>query len=419
MTTTAAPTCPYVLDAQGLDTHGETRLLREQGPIARVELPDGVLAWSVHDYQLAKDMMGDQELFSKDPRRNWPDFAAGKISDGWPLITWAAMNTLATNDGQDHARLRKLLLQAFTGRRVEKMRGHVEQRVSELIAAMEQADQAGQQIDLRGMFCMELPTQLMCDLFGVPDDRRADVLAGGHKNVETTLSNEEAEANLGQWQDAISELVKYKKANPADDLTSGLIAAKEADGSRLSDDELIGTLHLLLGAGSETLVNGLAHSFLHVLEDDTLRRSLLDGSGSWEQVFEETLRVQSPVAHLPFRFPVRDVEFGGVQMKRGDVILIDFAGVGRDPSVHGDTADVFDVDRENKQHLSFGFGVHYCLGARLATLAAMIALPTVLERFPNMQLAVPRSELKPQGSFVVNGYSAIPVALNDKSLLPA
>lgn len=412
MTTTEASACPYLLDPQGLDTHGETKRLREQGPIARVELPDGVLAWSVHDYEVARKMMGNQELFSKDPRRNWPDYMEGRISDGWPLITWAAMNTLATNDGADHSRLRKLLLQAFTGRRVEKMRGHIEQRVGELLDRMEEAGRDGSTVDLRGMFCMELPTQLMCDLFGVPDDRRADVLAGGHKNVETTLSNEEAEANLGQWQDAIAELVQYKKTHPGDDLTTGLIAAKEEDGSRLSDDELIGTLHLLLGAGSETLVNGLAHSLLHVLEDPTVRQELRDGTVTWEEVFDETLRVQSPVAHLPFRFAVEDCEFGGVRMKRGDVILMDFAGVGRDPAVHGDTADVFDAHREDKQHLSFGFGVHYCLGARLATLAAMIGLPAVLDRFPHMELAVPRSELKPQGSFVVNGYAAIPVQLD-------
>lgn len=412
MTTTSAPACPYVLDPRGLDTHGETTRLREQGPIARVELPDGVLAWSVHDYAVARQMMGDQELFSKDPRRNWPDYREGRISDGWPLITWAAMNTLATNDGADHARLRKLLLQAFTGRRVERMRGHIERRVGELLDRMEEAGRDGGVVDLRGMFCMELPTQLMCDLFGVPDDRRADVLAGGHKNVETTLSNEEAEANLGQWQDAIAELVAFKKEHPGDDLTSGLIAAKEEDGSRLSDDELIGTLHLLLGAGSETLVNGLAHSLLHVLEDPQLRAGLRAGTVPWEDVFDETLRVQSPVAHLPFRFAVRDCEIGGVSMKRGDVILIDFAGVGRDPAVHGETADEFDVTRADKQHLSFGFGVHYCLGARLATLAAMIGLPAVMERFPEMELAVPRSELRPQGSFVVNGYAQIPVHLN-------
>ncbi|WP_407319813.1 cytochrome P450 [Isoptericola halotolerans] len=419
MTSTEAPACPYVLDPQGLDTHGETRHLREQGPIARVELPDGVLAWSVHDHDVAKEMMGNQELFSKDPRRNWPDFMDGRISDGWPLITWAAMNTLATNDGADHSRLRKLLLQAFTGRRVELMRGHIEKRVTELLDGMEAAGRDGDVVDLRGMFCMELPTQLMCDLFGVPDDRRADVLAGGHKNVETTLSNEEAEANLGQWQDAIAELVQYKKAHPGDDLTSGLIAAKEEDGSRLSDDEMIGTLHLLLGAGSETLVNGLAHSLLHVLEDAELRQGLREGTVSWDDVFDETLRVESPVAHLPFRFAVEDCEIGGVQMKRGDVILVDFAGVGRDPAVHGETADVFDVDRENKQHLSFGFGVHYCLGARLATLAAKIGLPAVMERFPDMELVTPREELEPQGSFVVNGYARIPVRLGLQVGAPA
>lgn len=415
-----APQCPYKVDPAGNDTHGETRKLREQGPIARIELQDGVLAWSVHDYAAAKEIMGNQELFSKNPRKNWPDYIDGQISDGWPLITWVAMDTMATQDGEDHARLRRLLLKAFTQRRVDQMEQHIEATVERLLSRMEEAGrEPGSVIDLRGMFCQELPTELMCDLFGVPDDRRADVLQGGHTNVDTRISAEVAEANLHQWQAAISDLVAYKKEHPGDDLTSGMIAAKEADGSRLSDSEMIGTLHLLLGAGSETLVNGLGHSCLAVLSDPALRADLASGTTRWEDVFDETLRVESPVAHLPFRYATQDVEIAGVQLKKGDVLMIDFAGVGRDPKIHGETADEFQVDRADKTNLSFGFGVHYCIGARLATKAAMIALPTLFARFPDIELAVSRAELAPQGSFVVNGHREIPVRITARERLDA
>ncbi|MFE1101890.1 cytochrome P450 [Nocardiopsis alba] len=405
--------CPYVLDPLGTDTHGETKKLREQGPIARIELPDGVLAWSVHDYEVAREMMGDQELFSKNPRKNWPAYINGEISNGWPLITWAAMDTMATQDGADHARLRKLLLKAFTQRRVDSMRPHIERTVTELLDKMA-ADDNGEPMDLKARFHMELPTRLMCDLFGVPEERREKVLEGGHKNIDTRISSDVAEANLEQWQIAIGELVQYKRENPGDDLTTGMIAAKEEDGSRLSDSEMIGTLHLLLGAGSETLVNALAHASVALMSDRELLSRVRSGETKWEDVFEETLRVESPVAHLPFRFATRDVEIGGVEIKQGDVILVDFAGIGRDPSVNGSTADEFDAARETKTHLSFGHGVHYCLGARLAKSAWMIGIPSLFERFPDIELAVDRKDLVGQGSFVVNGHATVPAYLHGK-----
>lgn len=407
--------CPYHLDPDGADTHGETKKLREQGPIARVELQDGVLAWTVHDYEIAKQIMGD-ERFSKNPRRSWPDYIDGKISNGWPLITWVAMDTMATQDGADHARLRKLLLQAFTTRRVEAMKPHIERTVQDLLDDMATAGE-DEIVDLKARFHAELPTRLMCDLFGVPEETRADVLAGGHKNIDTRISAEAAEANLDQWQHAIADLVEYKRRNPGDDLTTGLIAAKEEDGSRLSDSELIGTLHLLLGAGSETLVNALAHSSLALLTDPELREKVTTGQIAWEDIFEETLRVESPVAHLPFRYATEDFEIGGVHIAKGDVILIDFAGIGRDPAIHGETADEFDPLRPDKTNLSFGFGVHYCLGARLAKQAWMIGIPALFARFPDMQLAVRRDELVGQGSFVVNGHASLPVHLHKSPVL--
>jgi len=405
------PKCPYVLDPDGKDTHGETRALREQGPIARVELADGVLAWSVHDYEVGKQIMGDEKRFAKNARNHFPAYINGEISNGFPLITWIAMDTLTTNDGKDHSRLRKLLLQAFTARQVEKLKPQITQTVVDLLDGMEKnADENGL-IDMKAWFHQELPTRLMCDLFGVPEESREEVLIGGHKNIDTRISHEVAEANLEQWQKAIADLVEYKKKFPGDDLTTGMIAAKEADGSRLSDSELIGTLHLLLGAGSETLVNALAHAALALLTDPDLRAKVIAGEIPWENVFEETLRVESPVAHLPFRYATEDVEIGGVHIAKGEPIFIDFAGIGRDPKIHGETADVFDAMRQDKSHLSFGFGVHYCLGAQLAKQAWMIGIPALFERFPNLTLAVRKDELVGQGSYVVNGYAKLPVYL--------
>ncbi|MEE4541312.1 cytochrome P450 [Streptomyces sp. V4-01] len=209
----AEAVCPYALDPQGTDIHAETTRLREQGPIARVELPGNVLAWSVHSYDVAKEMMGD-ERFSKNPRRSWPEYINGEISDGWPLITWAAMDNMATHDGPDHARLRRLLLKAFTARRVEAMRPHIIKTVEELLHELDAACEEGGVVDLKSRFHGELPTRLMCDLFGVPAEARAEVLAGGHKNVDTTMTDDVAEANLDQWQKAIADLSSTSARTP-------------------------------------------------------------------------------------------------------------------------------------------------------------------------------------------------------------
>jgi len=405
--------CPHVLDTQGTDTHAETALLREQGPIALVELPGGVLAWSVHDYEIAKQILID-ERFSKNPRRSWPAYMNGEIPRDWPMISWAAMDNMATHDGADHARLRRLLLKAFTTSRVEGMAPRIKAIVDDLLDELAAAP-ADEVVDLKLRYCQALPARLMCELFGVPPQAQADVLRGGHVNVDTRITPEQAEANIDQWEKAIADLVAFKHQNPADDLTSALIAAKEEDGSRLSDSELIGTLHLMLGAGSETMVNSLTYAIIAVLDDPGLREQLADGRVSWEDVMEETLRVESPVAHLPFRFATEEFELGGVTIGKGDPVLIDYAGIGRDPRLHGDTADVFDATREDKTHLTFGHGVHFCLGVRLAKVATLIMLPALFERFPRVELTVPREKLEPQGSFVMNGRKDCPVHLYGKA----
>lgn len=406
--------CPYVLDPQGADTHGESRRLREQGPIALVELPGGVHAWSVHDYALAKQILLD-ERFSKNPRRSWPKYQNGEIPRDWPMISWVVMDNMATHDGADHARLRRLLLKAFTTARVEAMAPRIRSIVDDLLDELG-AGAADEIVDVKSRYCQALPARLMCELFGVPAEAQEAVLRGGHVNVDTRITPEEAEANVDQWEKAIADLVAYKHEHPADDLTSALIAAQEDDGSKLTDNELIGTLHLMLGAGSETMVNSLTYAIIAVLADQKLRVQLDLGEVSWEDVMEETLRVQCPVGHLPFRFATEEFDIGGVTIAKGDPVMIDYAAIGRDPELHGDTADIFDAARADKTHLSFGHGVHYCLGVRLAKVATLIMLPALFERYPDIELSIPADELEPQGTFIMNGRKNCPVYLKGRAV---
>jgi cytochrome P450 len=138
---------------------------------------------------------------------------------------------------------------------------------------------------------------------------------------------------------------------------------------------------------------------------------VLTGRVGWDAVIEEILRLESSIAQLPFRFALEDVELGGVTIAKGDPVLMGYAGIGRDPAVHGASADEFDITRPDKAHLSFGFGIHYCIGAPLARLEASIALPALFERFPDISLAVRTDQLEPQGTFIMNGHKELPVYL--------
>jgi cytochrome P450 len=399
---------PIVLDPSGRDVHAEGDRLRAQGPIAQVELPGGVRAWSVVGYDALQQVLADPR-FAKDARKHWPAFINGEISEDFPLIGWVMMDNMTTADGADHARLRKLTAKAFTMRGTEAMRPMVEAITNDLLDKLA-AVPPGEVVDLKGQYAYPLPTRVICDLFGVPEELRHEVMRGGEVNTETTITHEQAVANVEQWHKAMYDLVDIKRQNPADDLLSMLIETQAEDGSRLSDSEMAGTLHLMLGAGSETTTNLLSKAVVALLSHPDQYQMVLDGRVSWRDVIEETLRVESPIAQLPFRFTTEEVTIAGVTIPAGDPILMGFAASGRDPKRH-EQADVFDLTRADKEHLSFGYGVHHCIGAPLARLEGLIGLPALFERFPDIELAVPADQVQPQGTFLLNGSATLPVRL--------
>ncbi|HEY9473905.1 MAG TPA: cytochrome P450 [Mycobacteriales bacterium] len=402
--------CPIVIDRTGKDIHAEAARIRARGPVAEVELPGGVRGWSIVGYEQARHALADHR-FSKDPRRHWTAYVDGEIGEDFPLIGWVLMENLTTTYGNDHSRLRRLTSNAFTPRRVEAMRSSIEKITADLLDDLA-GGAPGEVVDLKARYAHPLPAQVICDLFGVPARSRAEMLRGGEVNVDTTISPEESAANVAQWHREMHEFVESKRQTPGDDLTTDLIAAQEEDGSRLNDSEMVGTLHLLLATGTEPVMNLITNAVRALLTHPEQRDLVRTGHVSWRDVIEETLRAEAPVAHLPFRFTTEDVEIGGVTIPRGEPVLMGFAGVGRDPAVHGDTADDFDLTRPNKErHLSFGHGIYRCIGMPLARLEAEIALPALFERFPDLALAVPPERIEPQVTFIMNGTRTLPVRL--------
>jgi cytochrome P450 len=295
------------------------------------------------------------------------------------------------------------------------MRPWIEQITTDLLDALA-ATPEGEPVDLREGFAYPLPIEVICQLFGIPDDARARLRRAVDYVFRTTATPEETQANGLELYSILHGLVAGKRAAPGDDMTSALIAARdENDGSTLTESEMVDTLILLISAGHETTVNLLDQAATALLTHPDQLELVRTGRGSWDAVIEETLRWQAPGAHLPLRYAVEDIELDDLVIRKGEAILAGYAATGRDPALHGDDADEFDISRRDKSHLAFGHGVHFCLGAPLARLEAEIALPALFERFPELALAVPHGELEHLDSFISNGHRVLPVMLGPRA----
>ncbi|MBN3932797.1 cytochrome P450 [Streptomyces verrucosisporus] len=403
--------CPvaHTLDTTGRDIHAEATALRARGAAVRVELPGGVLAWSINDYATVRKVLSDPRV-TKSARNHWPDFIEGRIRPDWEMISWVAMDNMVTAYGKDHVRLRRIVGKAFTPRRTETYRPLVQRLTEGLLASLETAE-PGEVVDLRERFAYPLPAMLVAELIGMSEQARVATAEVIDMMVDTTVTPEQAQAVLLNWRGAMEQLVAEKRAHPGEDITSDLIAARDEDGSRLSEAELCDTIFAILGAGSETTINFFDNAITALLTHPGQLELVRSGRASWDDVIDETLRVESPLAHLPLRYAVEDIELEGVTIPRGDPILVNYSAVGRDPRLHGETADRFDLTRRDKEHLSFGHGPHYCMGAGIARLVATVGLSSLFERFPDLSLAVPAQELQPLPTFIMNGHRALPVRL--------
>jgi cytochrome P450 len=409
---------PFVLDPTGQDIHAEADHLRTLGPATQVELPGGVLAWSVNSYEVSKRLLSNPNV-SKSARRHWPAFFNGEVPPDWEMISWVAMDNISTTFGGDHRRLRRLTAKAFSSRHADEVRPLATQLVNKLLDQLAVAAAAGEMIDLKAAFAYPLPGMLVAELIGMSEEARVAAAKVINLMTATNASPEQAQEVLLGWRDAITKLIESKRAHPGKDITSELIAARDEDGSRLTEQELVDTIFAILGAGSETTINFFDNAITQLLTHPEQLELVKSGQVSWEDVIEEVLRMESPLASLPMRFAVEDIQLDGVTIPKGDPILINYAALGRDPALHGESAGTFDATRPNKEHLSFGHGAHYCLGAGIARMLAKTGLSALFDRFPNLALAVDVEQLVPYPTFIMNGNCTLPVYLSGVAVAAA
>ncbi|QEU76565.1 cytochrome P450 [Streptomyces nitrosporeus] len=412
-TSAVRPVDPVHLDINGRDPHAEIARLRERGPIAPVMLPGGVFAWSVTSQWAIKRLLTDPRV-SKDAERHWPAWINGDIPAGWPLALWVSVRSMITAYGDEHRRLRKLVTKAFTARSISTLGPMVTAIAHSLLDRLAEAP-PGAVVDLRERFAAVLPVRVICEFLGIPEESRDGLQEKIGLTFLTAVPAEVVESNVRELYAALGELIESRRATPKDDLVTHLIAARDAeDGSGLTQQELVDTLLLVISAGYETTVNLLDHAVHSLLRNPDQLALVREGVATWDDVVDEILRCEPSGFHVPLRYAVEDIEIAGVLIPAGDAIIISLAGAGRDPEVHGDNAEQFDVTREKRrEHLAFGFGVHYCLGAPLARMDAVIALEALFRRFPGMRLADPAERLELLPSFISNGHRRLPVFLGD------
>lgn len=404
---------PFVIDPTGSDRTAEYAALRARGPATPVDVL-GLRAWAVLDPALLKTMLTSPDV-SKNGRAHYPAFQ--QTIRTWPLALWIEVQSMLTAYGADHRRLRRMVAPAFSARRIAELRPTVAAMVAELVDALA-AEPAGQVVDLRERLAFPLPINVIGHLLGVPEGQRTGFRRIVDGVFDSTLTSEQAQANAARLFERVDELVATKRRRPGDDMTSLLIAARdeETDGAGFTDVELRDTLVLLINAGYETTVNVIDQAVFALLTSPGQRRLVDSGAATWEDVVEETLRLEPALKYLPLRFAVRDVELpDGQVIRAGDAILSAYGAANRHPDLHGADADTFDVTRRAKDHLAFGHGVHFCLGAPLARLEVAEALRQFFARFPAARLAEPAEALRPVPTLISNGHQRLPVRLRDGS----
>src|SRR5215475_12971290 len=319
--------------------------------------------------------------------------------------------TMLQQDPPDHTRLRGLVVKAFTARRVEDMRPRIQEIVDE---NLDRIIPHGR-MDLIEEFAYRLPVTVICDMLGIPAEHREMFYTGARNSgrlLEPVPMTPEdiQQSNAGQAMAKMyfTQLFDLRRKQPGDDLTTQLLQAEE-DGNKLSNEELYANIILLFGAGHETTVNLIGNGLLALYRYPDQLALLKANPALITNAIEEFLRYDSSV-QMTGRVALEDIEdLGGKRIPKGESVLCLLGSANHDPAVYPDSPGRLDITRPNVRPLSFGGGIHFCLGAQLARIEAEVAIATLLRRLPELKLDDPDNpEWRP--SFVLRGLKRLPAS---------
>jgi cytochrome P450 len=379
---------------------------------ARGRLVATQMAWICVEHELCRSILRDNRFGVR---------ATERFEIPWPLLMLMRPAELPPNpieppsmlvtDPPDHTRLRKSVAAAFTPRAIGRLHERVESVTTELLHALS----ANGSADLVTAFASQVPIVIISDILGFPDDVRATFLHWGDDispllDIALPWSTYRAAVTAIIGMDHyLDEHLARLRRDPGEDILSSLVVAGELD-----DTELKTTASLLMGAGFETTVNLIGNAVVQLLTHPEQLDRLCAEPELWPNAVEEVLRFDAPVQSTA-RVALSDVEIDGDRVRRGQTVALSLAGANRDPRIFTDP-DRFDITRANaKEHLTFSSGIHSCLGASLARMEAVYALPALFDTFPDLQLAGPPQR---RPLFALRGYSCMPVSLGRRAQRP-
>ncbi|GLY64894.1 cytochrome P450 [Amycolatopsis taiwanensis] len=394
---------PMERDAGPFDPPREITRLREARPVSPLVFPDGHEGWLVTGYEAVRQLMADTRFSSRQ------DIGVVHVpyeAPGMPVPTEPSPQVpglFIAMDPPESTRLRRKLTGAFT---VKRMKLLEEQIIAIVERQLDELARLSPPVDLVKEFALPVPSLVICELLGVPYSDRETFQVNSAQFLVKDQSLEEKMAAYGAMTTYLAELVTRKRAEPGEDILSDL--ARDDD---VTIEELVGVAFLLLLAGHETTANMLGLGTFALLEHPEQLAELRADPELLPGAVEELMRYLSVVDVL-YRYATEDIELGGETIAKGSTVVVSMLAANRDPQ-RFENPDTLDIHRNARGQLSFGHGVHQCLGQQLARIEMRAGFGGLLRRFPALRLAIPAGEVKLRTNMNIYGVHELPVTWTD------
>jgi len=395
------------------NSHAVFARMRADDPVFKqIGLDGKTPIWFVTRYDGVQQVLLDDTHFVLDAKLVFNEDERKRLFGALdPQIDSMLNNHMLNKDGEDHRRLRSLVSKAFTPKVIQNMRPRIEAIAGELLDKV----QANGEMELVSDYAFPLPITVIAELLGIPLDNQNQFRIWSNAFVRPAITEEEQKETFVLLQEFVGymqKLVAERRLHPGDDLLSRLIHVEEA-GDRLNESELFSMLSLLIVAGHETTVSLMGNAVLALLQNPNAHKEISNNPDLIPAALEEFLRYDSPVERSLTRIVADDIEFGGQQLNKGDLIIAVLGSANRDDAQF-ESPTALNIHRKPNTHIAFGKGVHYCLGAPLARLEGEIALRTLFDRIPDLALDITFEELEWRDVPLFHSLVRLPVKWNSR-----